>query len=215
MTSDVETVDPLRLERCPSCGYQLEGLPDEGTCPECGRQYNQSVVVLHGWGRGTHASVLTAPPWLAVSLWVLQSVYFVNVLFNPPMWRSPWVLPVLAVWVLSLIFSVWRRRNNTLPGLVQVLLGPSGCAQLDDPARNRHIPPTPWAEIAEVDLRNLGDGKFRVRAFTKQSSWWRPVRTPVDADVQLTPSRGRALGQRVAEWRAASKAGVIPAAADV
>jgi uncharacterized OB-fold protein len=44
--------DPLRLQKCPKCGYALEGLAPEGVCPECGASYDQSEVVLHGYGAG-------------------------------------------------------------------------------------------------------------------------------------------------------------------
>jgi len=38
--------DPLRLMFCPQCDYCLEGLPLEGTCPECGFNYNQEFVII-------------------------------------------------------------------------------------------------------------------------------------------------------------------------
>jgi hypothetical protein len=38
--------DPFRLTFCPGCDYSLEGLPDEGVCPECGRPYDQQFIVL-------------------------------------------------------------------------------------------------------------------------------------------------------------------------
>jgi hypothetical protein len=30
---------------CQTCGYQLEGLPDEGTCPECGSSYDRQKTI--------------------------------------------------------------------------------------------------------------------------------------------------------------------------
>lgn len=44
--------DPFKLTVCPGCDYSLENLPTEGTCPECGRTYDQTHIVIVGHGRG-------------------------------------------------------------------------------------------------------------------------------------------------------------------
>ena len=29
-----------RIPKCPDCGYSWEGLPNSGTCPECGTRFD-------------------------------------------------------------------------------------------------------------------------------------------------------------------------------
>lgn len=41
----------IKEGKCVRCGYELMGLPDEGSCPECGQRYNLRT------GLGTHSEV--------------------------------------------------------------------------------------------------------------------------------------------------------------
>jgi hypothetical protein len=59
MPSSEFHLDPLRMTRCMRCGYALDGLGDVGTCPECGLDYDQSMVVLYGEARGNTATAAT------------------------------------------------------------------------------------------------------------------------------------------------------------
>ena len=118
-------VDPLRLTACPSCGYSLEALQSEGRCPECGKQYGQRTVVLHGWG----ADVATARPRFVV-VTIACTAYIAW-----DAWRDglgdPFGLALAEGLVLWVVASIWRRWGNTMPGLAQVRFSTEGVSQLD------------------------------------------------------------------------------------
>ena len=52
--------DALRLENCPQCEYSLQGLPEEGICPECGWSYDRGAVIVRcrGWAVQFNSYVL-------------------------------------------------------------------------------------------------------------------------------------------------------------
>jgi hypothetical protein len=196
------TTDPLRLSICPACGYSLTGLANEGVCPECGRAYDQRMVVLYGWGRGTHATATSAPPWVAVGLLALQSVGVLNVVLSPGSSsgeRAGW----LVVWLGLIAWILWqRRRTPDLPGLVQVHLSDAGCVQLEDPRRGTGEV-TPWGRIKESLVEEINSGRYRVR-LRRSIRWWK-LRTldPVDAEVSCSAEQAGAVRERIRVWRSA------------
>lgn len=133
--------NPLRLECCPDCAYSLTGLPAEGICPECGRAYDQRMIVLYGWGRGDHVNMgnCSRETLLGYAL-VAGMIMFVVLL----MWNA-----LLAAVVAGLIglaaLRVPPRWINPYPGLVQVRLRDIGCEQRDDLSG-----PSMWKDVIRV-----------------------------------------------------------------
>src|SRR5438045_7361553 len=80
--SDTSASNPLRLDLCPACGYALEGLPEEGRCPECGVEYRPGLIVLHGFGGG----ISTGRARLA---WTTAAVYVVIAILMVTSWHPP------------------------------------------------------------------------------------------------------------------------------
>ncbi|HZK83008.1 MAG TPA: hypothetical protein VFC46_18130, partial [Humisphaera sp.] len=121
----------LSCDVCPNCGYSLQGLGNAGICPECGRAYDQSQVILHGWARGDHESVANAKGsrlvWVVIcsmSGLLLQSFQFA---FNR------WSILIAAAFTgVPILYLFARRQNSSHPGLVQVRITDRVCVQYDD-----------------------------------------------------------------------------------
>ena len=196
----------LRLEQCPQCGYRLEGLPAEGVCPECGRAYEQTTIVLHGWSSGGRMDISTARPWVAALLGLLYAWYVWDAvqqqrrfgLSNPLAYFCPACAGVMIIW------GLWRRWSSDMPGLVQVRMNADGCCQLDATRDLSKRPALiPWAAIHKVEIGELAQGRARLR-FGSLPPWYRMQHYSIDAIVNCTPEQLRAVRAKVSAWRKAA-----------
>ena len=208
-TGDLPADDPLRLEHCPACGYALEGLAPEGVCPECGVAYDQTEVVLHGYGAGRRGDVATARPGVAVAV---GASYVLVVALGIHSWarngrRELGDLLWPAVLAVCLAWSLWKRSTANMPGLVQVRLSPHGAVQVNNPTADRvkSGTVTPWHDIADVSIRPGAAGRLRI-TLVRRKSFLRGAPVLVDADVQCGEREAHALEDRVKAWQAAARA---------
>ena len=129
--ADVAIPAALSTNVCPNCGYSLIGLASSGVCPECGRTFDQKEIILYGWGRGRHESIINA-----------KRSRFAWVLFLSIGWflfQMPWILydrRRFAIYGGIVVFVnaylLIRRQSSAHPGLIQVRLNDQGCVQYDD-----------------------------------------------------------------------------------
>jgi hypothetical protein len=200
--------DPLRLERCPVCGYRLEGLMPRGVCPECGTPYDDNTIILHGWSRGTHERATTGTRRAFVGFMVLLLFQVLNATVNLAVRGTLFSIFVLACCAAAALYVVWRRFATDLPGLIQVHLSAEGCRQINNPKSNKRPSFTPWRAVNDLMMGPESPDVWRVR-FRHVRAWWRrPFPIPVDAVVHCTDEQGWALRERVAAWRNAD--GVLP-----
>jgi hypothetical protein len=139
-TAGAELADdpgPLRLRSCPACEYSLEGMPAQGTCPECGRAYDQACIVLTGRGRGKH-DTLAGGTWrgTAGSGAALLIVLVVVLMTRRTLVRSWWIAWVI-VGLLTMGLQLFARLFSDREPSMQLWLTPSGVAQVGSTAEVR------------------------------------------------------------------------------
>jgi hypothetical protein len=139
-TSNLATGEPADLgairmvDACIECGYSLAGSPLSGKCPECGWQYDQSVMILRGEAMGKNATIDNAS---RRTLWrpLLKSggpaaLIGLSVLLDRGRSTANTLIAIGAVSLLIMMLtSRWSRAEA---GLVVVYLSPAGCLQRDN-----------------------------------------------------------------------------------
>ena len=207
--SSPPAAEALRLDVCPGCAYSLLGLPPQGVCPECGRAYDQSIVILYGWAAGSKADPGNAKPWHAAALAALPLAYCAARAVRAWGKGQPVRLVFFAGVVAAILWGLWRRFTSFEPGLAQVRLSDAGCVQADTSKEADEATPTPWDKVEAVKLERSGEGTWRLRLAGK-ATWWSGGTTYVDAEVKCGDARAAALRERIEAWRKA--AGPAPAA---
>jgi hypothetical protein len=147
----VEIPACLALTACPNCGYSLEGLPDRGVCPECGREYAPGEIILYGYGSGPYENVMTARPTRLWRIWIgavlgMSVTWFM--IYRSLRWYG--IVLLAAVGLIPMVYLYWRRQNVTHPAPVQVRIGPAGWVQYNDLA-----PPSPFDTLLRSNFAYL------------------------------------------------------------
>jgi hypothetical protein len=136
MPAPAAELDPLRLTRCIRCGYPLDGLAEAGACPECGLDYDQTMVVFYGDARG-HAATGATGPW--------HKLFFygcVTVLYLVWGWKGMQRFPQMETFAIGALFLltfvpmlIWRISARRIAGgsLTQCRFNAYGALQSDTP----------------------------------------------------------------------------------
>jgi hypothetical protein len=80
--SRAEQVNPTHFSEhefpifCPTCRYQLRGLPD-GRCPECGEEFTRAKLLVEEYLHQPAAHPVTRARWQSIERWAL--VYIASV----------------------------------------------------------------------------------------------------------------------------------------
>lgn len=191
--------ETLRLTNCLDCGYALKGLPSEGICPECGSHYDQSVIVLHGWGRGRHENLKSASDKKFCGIAVV-GVGCLALLFYERHRQSWSFMMILIVATLGYGIAFLRRKQAPLATTIRVLISPAGVQQLDGA---EIMPPAGWADLQTPNITARPNNRARLK-FIRLRQWWQGEHVPVDAEVLITPEGLAALRGKIDEFRSTS-----------
>ena len=126
---DTEAADIWRLEICPECGYALEGLPQIGNCPECGKLFDRSRIVLIGWGGKVLRDGWRS--WMGIAF-CATAIAFVIRQWARGQPVDPFTVIQYGGLVGAIIISTLARWTSHRPALTQVCINATGCSQRDD-----------------------------------------------------------------------------------
>ncbi len=193
-----QIADPLRLDRCPECGYLLTGLPEQGICPECGSAYDPEMIVLYGWGAGKQAT-LSAIRWRSVSwrlAWSLLSVLpqiavllFVGV-------NTFGVLLVMGFFALDgmWVYRRWRIGQQT-PRPAQLRLTPEGFAQRVGTGKVRL---QPWTRSTRIFVTRKTPRLYRIRQ--ERPFFAMSMRSTIDVEIECDAATAERIKERIHLW---------------
>lgn len=129
--------DSQIARRCYLCGYDLQGLPDDHACPECGLPRERRAKLFHeGHGLSRGVTILVLVGWFSFALGLLS-------------WTSPWLMfgaLVASIASFMAAYIAHKRRRNELPR-VRVIVLSTGVVVLDRPQSWRFHA---WTDIGGV-----------------------------------------------------------------
>lgn len=137
-------------KQCLSCNYSLEGLPEEGVCPECGLVYGTDLVLVG------YRSIPADTPSVILTLIVLFAGGFLFLVYG----NFCCGLPIMGImfWYLFNQVQLYRSRE-AIGGDLRWVVNAQGIRVVRGKATQ--IPLLPWSEIRTIKTRgNLG---FRTR----------------------------------------------------
>ena len=158
------TQNPFAPQNCPDCGYALTGLPPAGRCPECGIPYDDTMIVIYGFGAGARQRGYNRrderPSWMRITLFCAVGVVVAFMWLSTGGGRGLGL--VMTVFLAASMWDWWRRRAIASPLPVQLRMTPEGFAQRDGFGA---VTLVPWSKPGlYVRLRRMRKDSFALVA---------------------------------------------------
>lgn len=103
----VSEENDIKIDRCLRCEYELKGLPEECTCPECGLEHDANAFSFHFVRESRYV--------LYVTIYTTLYSYIVLITDNKPLQWKNLILVFLALFgtaaILNYLFSLSDRQS--------------------------------------------------------------------------------------------------------
>jgi hypothetical protein len=185
---------------CGECGYRLQGLPVEGTCPVCGTAYQADRVVIAGWGSDVKESVSNAAPDRLRSVLLSSVLVFLIIAVDRLIKRRPDEAIIWLCWALFIggigLFNR-RRLHETAEAPCHAKLFPEGFGQRNGFGK---CALNPWSTVDKLTLEPVPKGRHRL-----QITSCTVLGVPVSIEFECTSEQAAWLREVITRFRTAPR----------
>jgi hypothetical protein len=147
------------IDRCPNCGYSLEGLPGRHVCPECGLEYEKDAVVFKeprwGWKALAIANGLLALLGIALCVWRSRPSVFIWIPLGCGVIAACWVWKLSRRKHVVLVSRSTIRIMGKTPGAVVYRMEDVGQISWSFLSGDIHIKRPDGSELTTIKRRFL------------------------------------------------------------
>jgi hypothetical protein len=203
---DSDTNSGWRLKNCPRCEYSLEGLPLQGACPECGRDYDSDSIFLYGYGTGSKTTTFNRAPANAGAQLIGPLMFLIYFVYTYYYRGFRMMGGYFLVMPIILAPYVWQWLMGRGSKLAQIKLTREGFAQGARQlgpvpfATSEAAKVTPWNRAGAVLLALQEGDRVHIKIGSAFRSW-RLTRIYVEAIVDCTKEEMDSIARRINEWR--------------